>query len=121
MGTVATKLPPTVVFNEAQAEGAGQQLSVGKQWQSEAIAEAARATREPNVQAFIVGRICEGMRLKLVEMSIPLFYLYKRHSPFLGPFQGEFEYFTFMNSEIFPSASSQINCGCFFYFFFHRS
>lgn len=56
MGTVATRLPPTVEFKAFQAEGAGQQLSVGKQWQSEAIAGAARATREPNVQAFIVER-----------------------------------------------------------------
>ena len=57
MGTVATRRPLTVEFNEAQAEGAGQQLSVGKQWQSEAIVGAARATRETNVQAFMVERM----------------------------------------------------------------
>jgi hypothetical protein len=88
MGTVATRRPPTVEFNEAQAEGAGQQLSVGKQWQSDAIAEAARATREANVQTCMVGRKCKEIVLKMeLEMSIPLFYLYTRpsHSSVLSP------------------------------------
>lgn len=86
MGTVATRLPPTVEFNPFQAEGAGQQLSVGKQWQSEAIAGAARATRELNVQAFMVER-CERDEVKFGGGNVDPFVVFiQKHSTFLGPF-----------------------------------
>lgn len=50
-----------MLLREAQADGAGQQLSLGKQWQSDAMAGAARATREANVH-FMVEEM-EGIRL----------------------------------------------------------
>jgi hypothetical protein len=50
-----------VLFREAQADGAGQQLSLGKQRQFDAMVGAARATRETEVH-FMVEEM-DGIRL----------------------------------------------------------
>lgn len=72
MGTVAIKRPLTVLLSDAHAEGLGQQLSDGRQWQWLAMAGAARATMDANVH-FMVQEV--GMiRLSKMEaqMSITL-------------------------------------------------
>lgn len=56
MGTVAIRRPPTVLLSEAQDEGAGQQLSWGRQWHRDSDAPTTEATAATVAnQSFIVG------------------------------------------------------------------